>query len=326
MSLLEVIIAIGIMGIVITGTISMTINSMKAQKSIQLTDELQNTLFITKVALSNPANCSYLASNHLSRRQFDRNEIATTGVSAITVNEISTSTSGNAIARNGSHLPGSENSRVDLKIEDITEIKMNDTYMGNLKFYFTKSTSGQVIGANQIVRSIPIILKTTAVGTIQTVQTCYTFNSEISSQDLITIKEQVCQSMGGTWNAGSSLCELSNTLPTNTAQCETSFGAGWTWNGSTCTPPAQLSTVKIAGVDPCDANSSGQRGIVISGGTPSCTQDQSGMCADRESSGINTPSYSQPNLSWATCTFLPAGQYRGSFGRMQSYPDRYVWQ
>lgn len=51
--------------------------------------------------------------------------------------------------------------------------------------------------------------------------------------------DKMCVSMGGSWSAGKcTLAGPSPEKPQNTTGCEASYGPGWSWNGSTCTPPA----------------------------------------------------------------------------------------
>lgn len=102
-SLIEVLIVASILGFVAICTSTFMLQAMKTQKSISLTNVLENTLLEAKMVLAQPGVCTHNLQ-FFSARTFDANAITDVAYPGIMISQISSPSSPTPILTNNSAL------------------------------------------------------------------------------------------------------------------------------------------------------------------------------------------------------------------------------
>lgn len=209
-SVIQVLVSVGIAMISALAVTSVLDNSMKAQKSMTLNDDLSYQVSLIQMSLSTKNICGinlpYFKNKANGTLSFDSNNLSNVEFS---VEKIQNSPS-NIILINGGALPGQNNTKVNILMNHFVEIIPNSIYLAELHFDLDKSSNikGTTLGARFITRKVPISLKTTAIGSTQSIVECYVKESTFSQEDLKNIKRDMCLSLSGTFDENTSLCDI----------------------------------------------------------------------------------------------------------------------
>lgn len=170
-TLVELLIAIGLVGIVIAAATTMILTTMKFQKNVALNDDIENSVVYTKQILSEVSLCTL----NLKDKIFDKTLLGDINPPAIAVNQI-VNLAGTELLKQ--ETPLRDNSAIIVKsivITDLSTILPDTKYMANLKISFLKP-AGSIIGPAYQTKKIPVLLLTTAIPSTNNINidTCYT--------------------------------------------------------------------------------------------------------------------------------------------------------
>jgi hypothetical protein len=210
-SLAQVLISIGILTFSIAAIMTMVQNTVKFQKGIELTDDLQNSIAIVRMALGVPSVCGanipyFQNPAQANLPKFDSSALASQNIVVTELRSNPTKT----ILTNNLELPGKPGSNVTMNLTGLVEIVANSSYIGELQFFLDKDADGshRVAGNRKILRTLPVSLTTTNVGTIQTIIGCSVKAINLTSAELNVIKQDMCASLNGTWDGSTGKCDI----------------------------------------------------------------------------------------------------------------------
>lgn len=225
-TMIEALAAVAIVGVLVLVFSNLTMTTLKTQKGIALTDDLSNTIQLVRMNLRKSAVCQ-VNIPHLNPQTFDR-----TALNGLTLNMARiTALDGTPLVTSNSALPNRPGSMVQIRVQNLREVIPNSDYMGDLAFFLQKGPG--VMGAQDIVRTLPILFNTTAAGNIQTITGCSALDSSVTSQDIAMIERQVCESMSGTWTPG----DPGTCTPPSLNAAQVCGAMGGIWTGTVCDPP-----------------------------------------------------------------------------------------
>lgn len=210
-SLIQV--TIGLAIAIISGLAISTLieNTLKVQKSIEITDDFTNILSVVKMSLGTEAVCNLNISNIKNLDRGGAHEFNATALSGLKlqVDKIQ-NTAVNVIITNNQNLPGKHATLVKIYLTNLVEIMPNSQFIGDLQFELDKNNSTQQmqLGVKNIVRKIPINIKTTNSGSIQTITACSTPSMSLSAEDIKKMKSEMCASLDGTFDTATGKCDI----------------------------------------------------------------------------------------------------------------------
>lgn len=252
-SLVQVLVVLGIVGIISAGTASMMTNTVKAQRGISLNDELQNALTGVRMHMSKKDVCRANLDNIVSGKTF--NDEAMDGFNTRFSRLVNPEDGNSILMADGQAVPGIPNTRVNIQLTNMRKVVDNRNYIADIVFTFDKDAGDlkNVGGPQQMTRTMSILFDTYASGATQTMTSCSVFDSNaLSASDSDTLmyancaaiggemingncdlNRKICSSVGGVFNEGSRSCSFDNL---KASLCQSM--SGYTWNGSSCVPPA----------------------------------------------------------------------------------------
>lgn len=271
-SLIEVLIALGVMSLAALAGSQLIMNLLASQKAIAIDSRMQDILNESKMAFKNPTVCSANIANFSSKNLSSSNM----GTLKITVDKWTLN--GAEFLKNNSPIPGaSADTKVSLSIEKFEQIA-TDEYKAFAIFNFDR---GNVPGGNLRTRQLPMNLLTTS----GVITSCSFSSIEMLSQhDLDNLKSEICTSFGGTFDTVNQKC--SSAAPSKQAVC-TSLGG--TYNTTTekcslsstiagqiaaiggCSPGFVATGVDASGKVTCTHQASATTTVNLSGGGGSST-------------------------------------------------------
>lgn len=209
-SMIQVLISIGIAMVSALAITSVLDNSMRAQKSMTLNDDLSYQVSLIQMSLSTKSICNLNLPSFKNKANgtisFDSSNLSNVDFS---VEKIQNGPS-NVLLTSGESLPGQNNTKVTISMNHFVEIVPNSIYLAEMRFDLDKSSNvkGTILGAKFITRKVPISLKTTSIGSTQSIVECYVKESALSQEDIKNIKRDMCLSLSGTFDENTSLCDI----------------------------------------------------------------------------------------------------------------------
>lgn len=199
-SLVQVLVAVGIASIGMLAMTTMSTNSMKANKSVEVSAQITDLVSLMRIQLGSADVCKLRLLPYLSSTQITTSSLATTSLTASRVD----SPNGSILFEAGKPVATSPN----LTVESITIDKFQDlspsafpgtAYMAEVTLKINKA-SGVAIGAQSVVRALPVFFKTTLSGGIATINSCSISSSSLNNSDMYTINSTVCTALAGTFD------------------------------------------------------------------------------------------------------------------------------
>ena len=207
-SLVQVIVAAAVGAIVMSGLITMNLSSLKANRSVEISGQINDALSIMRMQMSKEDNCRISILDPLPATQKELT-VASLSNEEIVINQIN-GADGSPMLTVGAqvpNIPGSSISSVVINgIRDVSSAGLpNTAFQGELNLVINKGIS--VTGGQTIVRQLPIYLKATPAGAVTNIYSCSVSNSGLSDSDVALLRSQMCADVGGTWTGTS--CDMS---------------------------------------------------------------------------------------------------------------------
>lgn len=224
-SLLEVLVALGIVSFLSFTVLQLVFTNLQATKSVEMTASLDNLILEVNTALKDPAVCLSNLSNFSTTTLPSPLATGSINVSQITLPSATT-----PLARTNGSLANQPNTKLALSIGNIKPLTTT-SYLANIAVSLDKGLG--TIGARNIVRNIPMSLTLTTAG--GPITGCNTFGPSSGgnpaaspSAPQVTIA-QICAAFGTTVDSKTGQC-AGGPLPTLSKVCAS---LGGTFNEST---------------------------------------------------------------------------------------------
>ncbi|MBI3535087.1 MAG: prepilin-type N-terminal cleavage/methylation domain-containing protein [Deltaproteobacteria bacterium] len=216
-TIVEILIAIGIMTVVALGTATMVQFVTKSSKNAQSNLEFQNLSGLLRNFLSKTENCSNIF-NVTPKLEFD----PTSASSTIFLNEIRAQSAGSILAKKDTDItPGLRLTVLDVRNFHVTAAP--DVFLADIHIEAVKSDSF-FIGTKMLSANIGIQLNTQVSGAKRAVLSCELYQGPTT--------QQTCQNLGGIFDASAiPPCKFPNNALTIQQICNSITGA--TFNGAT---------------------------------------------------------------------------------------------
>lgn len=207
-SLIQVIVAAAVGAIIMSGLMTMNLSSLKANRSVEISGQINDALSIMRMQMSKEDNCRISILDPLPAAQKELT-IGSYSGEVVTISRIN-GADGSPMFTVGEqvpNIPGSSISSVVINgIRDVSPAGLpNTAFQGELNLVINKGIS--VTGGQTIVRQLPIYLKATPAGAVTNIYSCSVSNSGLSDSDIALLRSQMCADVGGTWTGSS--CDMS---------------------------------------------------------------------------------------------------------------------
>lgn len=222
-SIIQVLTALAIGSVVMFGLITMNVNSMKATRSIEINNQVSDTISLLKIQLSSDQICTsrFLANFPTDGRLFPLVNIPSKVISVPKIDD----PNGATYLSLNSPIPGINGSQlISLEVRNLKDIGSSGGQGLSGDVVLKISKGANIIGAQEVTRSFPIYFKTSVSGADISINSCSVGNAGISLADLSVM----CASIGGNWNSSTASCEMSSLMA---KMCQS---LGGSWDGSQC--------------------------------------------------------------------------------------------
>lgn len=243
-SLLEVMIALGVVSFLSFTVLQLVFTNLQATKSVEMTASLDNLILEVSMALKDPAVCQSNLANFATTTLPSPLDTGSINLTQITLPSSTT-----PLARSNGSLVNQPNTKLALTIGNIKPITTT-SYLANIAVSLDKGLG--TIGARNIVRNIPMNLTLTAAG--GPITGCNTFGPSsggspaASSSPPQVTTAQICAAFGTTVDSNTGQC-AGGPLPTLSKVCDS---LGGTYNDKTqaCTGATTVASGGSGGAGP----------------------------------------------------------------------------
>ncbi|KHD87149.1 MAG: hypothetical protein OM95_16110 [Bdellovibrio sp. ArHS] len=198
--LVEVLVGLGIMGIITMALLSITDIFSKFQNNYSAVNESNIQSELVRMSLSSASTCNI----NFVGQTFNPKDLTTASIAPKIPDRIINSDSSEVIIRSGV-----TTNSLNLKSIKVMEIKSLGTnlYLGKLVLPFSKANALNSLGASELVRRVPIMMKVEENSSVATIKSCAA-TTITNSADYDLMAQQLCESLEGTWNSSSGKCAL----------------------------------------------------------------------------------------------------------------------
>jgi hypothetical protein len=283
--IVQTVMSLGMLSLGATALYSISTNSMKAQKNVELVAQLDNAARTVQIILAEEARCTAA----LSGATLNATAIGT----AVELNQLASVGGGTPIlTKNADFVPGLRISKI--LVRNLVPLGGGALHAGELAIEGTKSG---VIGSEISVRSLPIFVEVASAAGVTSISKCYSASQGMTAQEMCEAQ------MGGVYTVGAvPPCQV----PISPVAACTALGG--THNGTACTG---LPLVAAAATPTPTSTPTGYWTSVPAGGSGGTTSMLGGPAP--ASAPVSAPA---PTPTSSSC---PSGQTRNASG-VCSYP------